>query len=404
MPNRRTVLKWGAAAVGVAATAPVLRAAAPHVVVVGAGAFGGWTALMLARAGARVTIVDAWGPGNMRASSGGETRVIRGSYGDRAIYTRMAARSLRLWQDHEKRWGRELYFPTGALWMFGADDSFARGSESVMRAEGLPFERPALADARTRWPQIDFTGVQSLMFEREAGYLLARQSCAVVLEQAQRAGAEYRQAAVKAGEPAKRLDAVTLGDGASLAADTFVFACGPWLGSLFPETVGNRVRSTRQDVYYFGQPSGDRRFEPPALPVWIDYGDRLIYGIPGNAHRGFKIADDTHGPAFDPTNGDRQLREDDVERTRAFVRRRFPLLADAPLLGGEVCQYENSPDSHFIVDRHPAASNVWIVGGGSGHGFKMGPALGEMVSNLVLRDEAPDPQFALARFTTRLEP
>ena len=403
MPDRRTVLKIGAASVVAAAVGPAIRAAAPRVVVVGAGAFGGWTALSLARAGAAVTIVDAWGPGNMRASSGGETRVIRGSYGDRAIYTRMAARSLRLWRDAQRRWGRPVYFPTGALWMFGGDDSFAGASEHAMRAEGLPFERPTLPSAKARWPQIDFTGVQSLMFEREAGYILARQSCALVLEEAQRAGASFRLAAVAGAEPAKRLDRVTLQDGSSLAGDIFIFACGPWLGRLFPQTIGSRIRSTRQEVYYFGVPAGERRFEPPTLPVWVDFAERLIYGIPGNAHRGFKVADDSHGPEFDPTHGSRQLVDAEIERMREFVRRRFPAIGDAPLLGGEVCQYENSPDSHFIVDRHPAAANVWIVGGGSGHGFKMGPALGEMVAQLVVKDAAPDRQFALDRFAERKE-
>lgn len=375
--------------------------AARSVVVVGAGAFGGWTALWLARRGARVTLIDAWGPGNMRASSGGETRVIRGSYGDRAIYTRMAARALRLWRESEREWNRQLYFPTGALWMYGADDSFARASEQAMAAEGLPFERPALDAARRRWPQIDFDGVKSLMFEPEAGYLLARQSCAIVVDRARAAGAEYRVAEAQPVSPARALDRLALSGGDSVAADTFVFACGPWLGRLFPDVIGPRITATRQEVYYFGPAPGDTRFDEGRLPIWVDQGERFIYGIPGNANRGFKIADDTRGVEFDPTSGQRDLTDEGVAAARAFLRRRFPALAAAPLLGGEVCQYENSPDSHFIVDRHPRAGNVWIVGGGSGHGFKMGPAVGEAVADLVLKDGTADPQFALDRFDKR---
>lgn len=376
--------------------APSLRLA-PHVVVVGAGAFGGWTALWLARRGARVTLIDAWGPGNMRASSGGETRVIRGSYGDRAIYTRMAARALSLWREAERDWNRQIYYPTGALWMYGANDEFARASEKVMTAEGLPFERPSIDEARRRWPQINLDGVKSLTFEREAGYLLARQSCAIVAERARAAGAEFRVAEAQPVSAQRALDRLELAGGASVAGGTFVFACGPWLGRLFPDVIGSRIRSTRQEVYYFGPAPGDTRFEERSLPVWVDHGERFIYGIPGNANRGFKIADDTHGVEFDPTNDQRDLTDDGVAAARAFLRRRFPALADAPLLGGEVCQYENSPDSHFIVDRHPGAENIWIVGGGSGHGFKMGPAIGEMVAHLVLKDGTPDPKFALSR-------
>jgi sarcosine oxidase len=397
MPTRRTVLKLAAVPL-VLAAAPVMRTQRRHVVVVGAGAFGGWTALWLARRGAQVTIVDAWGPGNMRASSGGETRVIRGSYGDRAVYTKMAARALSLWKASEREWQRRLYSPTGALWMFGADETFALASLKVMASEGLPVERPSLDAARKRWPQVDFDGVRSVMFEPEAGYLLARQSCAAVLEQARRAGAVYRVGSSQPVSATRALDRIGLVDKTSIAADTFVFACGPWLGSLFPDVVGKNVRPTRQETYYFGPPAGDSRFDDTSLPVWVDFADRLIYGVPGNAHRGFKIADDTLGADFDPTDGQRELSNDQLAAARTFMARRFPGLAKAPLLGGEVCQYENSPDSHFIVDRHPGAPNVWIVGGGSGHGFKMGPALGEMVADLVLKDGTPDPTFALKRF------
>ena len=394
--TRRSILKL-AAVPFVAARAPGLRAAAPHVIVVGAGAFGGWTAWWLTRRGARVTIIDAWGPGNMRASSGGETRVIRGAYGSRTIYTRMAARALRLWREAERDWQRQFYFPTGALWMFSADESFRDESVKALTAEGLPSDRPSLEDARRRWPQINFDGVRSLMFEPEAGYLLARQSCAHVVDRARALGAEYRAAAALPLSPGRTLDRLPLSGGDSLAADAFVFACGPWLGTLLPDVVGKRVRPTRQEVFYFGPSAGDRLFSEERLPVWVDYGERLIYGIPGNANRGFKLADDTLGGDFDPTSGQRRLSENQIAAARAFIRRRFPALADAPLLGGEVCQYENSSDGHFIVDRHPGAPNVWIVGGGSGHGFKMGPALGEMVADLVLKDGTPDPVFRLAR-------
>ena len=159
-----------------------------------------------------------------------------------------------------------------------------------------------------------------------------------------------------------------------------------------------RVKPTRQEVYYFGTPAGDRRFEDGQMPVWIDFADRLLYGIPGNTQRGFKLADDTSGPAFDPTNGSRDLSAAGVDWARKYLATRFPALAKAPFLGGEVCQYEASPDSHFIVDAHPGASNVWLVGGGSGHGFKMGPAMGEIVAGAVLGASKPDPTFHIARF------
>jgi glycine/D-amino acid oxidase-like deaminating enzyme len=380
------------------------------VVVVGAGAFGGWTAYELARRRARVTLVDAWGPGNVRASSGGETRVIRATYGTRSTYTKMAKRALALWRQYDELWQRGFFHKTGAMWLFSESDrsgrasaaalEFSRASADALRAEALPFEELTPVEARRRFPQVSFDGVSSVLIEGDAGYLLARRACEHVVERAIAEGAEYRQAsaAVPVRIEGAPFQGVTLADGTLLRADAFVFACGPWLGSIFPDAVGALVTPTRQEVYYFGTPAGDARFLDPQLPVWIDYGERLTYGIPGNANRGFKVADDTPGPRFDPTNGQRDATHAGIKRARAFIARRFPALASAPLVGAEVCQYEASPDSHYLIDRHPAASNVWIVGGGSGHGFKMGPAMGELVTSLVLGESQPDPIFGLARF------
>ncbi len=403
MPTRRDVLKASLAfplsTVRRSSWLGGQGAQGPRVVVVGAGAFGGWTALELQRLGARVTLVDAWGPGHTRASSGGETRVIRTTYGTRVIYTRMAARALTLWREYEARWQRQFLTKTGALWMFGADDSFGRASASVLRAEGLAVEELTSADAARRYPQISFDGVRSVLFEADAGSLLARRSCEHVVAQFVAAGGDYRLASVVSPATVDRpLQSVPLDGGGRLDADAFVFACGPWLGHLFPDVIGARVTPTRQEVHYFGTLAGDDRFLESRFPVWVDYGDALIYGIPGNVNRGFKVANDAAGPVFDPTLGSREPSPVSVASARAFVARRFPLLKDAPYLGSEVCQYEASPDSHFIVDTHPRAANTWIVGGGSGHGFKMGPAMGELVAAQVLGQRAKEPTFSLSRF------
>src|SRR5262249_10619629 len=147
------------------------------------------------------------------------------------------------------------------------------------------------------------------------------------------------------------------------------------------EVLGERVKPTRQEVFFFGTPAGDARFNEELLPVW---SDRPRYGIPGNEGRGFKIADGTLGPAFDPTSGERTVSAAGLRAARDYVASRFPGLKGAPLVESRVCQYENSPDGRYIVDRHPHAENVWLVGGGSGHGYKMGPALGERVAETVL--------------------
>ena len=389
------MLGGAAAARGQAPAAPTRR---PRVVVVGAGAFGGWTALALRRRGAEVTLLDAWGPGNSRSSSGGETRVIRGMYGADALYTDWVVRSFALWRELEERCGEGLYRRTGALWMFEGDDGYARAALPVLRAAGLPASELDLAAARKRFPQVDFGGVRSVFVEEEAGYLTARRACQAVARALAAEGGELRQAAVGPQRLAGgSLERLALLDGSSLRADAYVFACGPWLGELLPDVVGQRIAPTRQEVFYFGTPPGDSRFAEGEMPVWITFGERVVYGVPGNEHRGFKVADDTRGEPVHPTSLERATTSAALAAARALLARRFPALASAPLLGAEVCQYENSPDGHFLLDRHPAADNVWLAGGGSGHGFKLGPAVGEHVAALVSGEREPLAQFALAR-------
>ena len=406
----------------------------PHIAVIGAGAFGGWTALHLLEHGARVTLLDAWGPGNSRASSGGETRVMRGAYGPDQPYTAMAARALKLWQKYERRWKRQFMHRSGVLWMAsGHDDSFERGSVEALRAAKIKFQQLSAAQMKKRWPQINFEEIQWGIFEPECGYLDARASCQAVLEAFVAAGGKYHQLAVLADGLESGLlrgGALLCGRAAlqgrlnrvkseralapvvapsedcpppqPLKADIYVFACGPWLGKLFPQTIGDLVQPTKQDIFFFGPPAGDVRFTDRHLPVWGDHRKHFYYGIPGalsgDARRGFKIADDTRGPLFDPTTGERAVNPETLKDIREYIAFRFPALKNAPLLETRVCQYEQTPDSNFIVDRHPKNENVWLLGGGSGHGFKHGPAIGELLSDLILKEKEAEPIFRLSRF------
>jgi glycine/D-amino acid oxidase-like deaminating enzyme len=376
----------------------------PHIAVVGAGAFGGWTALHLLERGARVSLLDAWGPGNSRSSSGGETRIMRGTYGPDQPYTELAARALKLWTKYERRWRRQFLHRTGVLWMVcDQEDSFERGSLPMLRQAHIKFHELSTSEMKKRWPQINLQGIPWGIYEPECGYLDARASCQAVVDAFVDQGGSYRQLALSSGglESAgqgSRLPSVELSDGSRLRADHYVFACGPWLPKLFPEALGDVIRATKQDVFFFGTPAGDSRFTDAQLPVWADHHDRFIYGIPGSDRRGFKIADDTRGPAFDPTSGERVIRQATLKRLREYIGFRFPGMKSAPLIETRVCQYEQTPDSNFIVDRHPRMENVWLLGGGSGHGFKHGPALGEMMAEVVLERCEPSSCWGLSRF------
>ena len=399
--SRRTLLKSSAVA-GVAVYidgSPAFAASLQSsVIVVGAGAFGGWSALQLAQKGARVTLLDAWGPGNSRASSGGETRTIRATYGPaHVLYTKMVARALRLWQEYEKQWSLQLFFRSGALRMAGADDSYERAALPVLQEAGIRFEKLSAADCAKRWPQVNFEGVAWSVYEPDSGFLAARRGCEAVLDAFLKAGGQYRQAQATPGPiVANRMDGVSVGQGEILKADSYVFALGPWLGKVFP-FLAPTITPTRQEVFFFGTPAGDLRFTEEHLPTWIDGGKNPFFGVPGNQWRGFKIADDTRGPVMDPSTMERKISEEKLAAARTYLHMRFPAMAGSPLLENRVCQYENSADHNFILDRHPEAENVWIVGGGSGHGFKHGPVMGEMVSDAVLGLKAPPTEMGLVR-------
>ena len=370
------------------------------VAVIGAGVFGAWIAWHLQRAGQRVVLVDQHGPANARASSGGETRVIRMAYGKDAIYTRMAQYSLVQWKDFFARIERpELFRETGVLWLANADDNAARQSVATLGDAGIPhqiFDAEALA---RRYPQITVPADTWALYEPASGGLLARRAVQAVAADCVRAGAELRIDRVMPPAGNGHLAEIRTASGDAIRADRFVFACGPWLGSVLPDALGGRIFPTRQEVFYFGVAAGETRFASPALPIWLDFG-RSYYGLPDIDGRGFKIAHDLHGDAIDPDTLERVPSPKRIAHARDFIAMRFPALANAPLVGAEICQYENTSNGDFVLDRHPAFDNAWIAGGGSGHGFKHGPAVGEYVANLMFANADAEPRFSLANKTT----
>jgi monomeric sarcosine oxidase len=366
------------------------------VVVIGAGVFGAWTAYHLRRAGRRVALVDEYGPGNARASSGGQTRVIRMGYGDQEIYTRWSMRSLRLWKTLLGDAGQSSCFQqSGVLWMAREQDPLTTKTLETLARLHVPHERLERAELEKRWPQVDFGPVTWAILEPKSGFLAAFRSVQAVTRMATSAGVEYLQESVAPPSGKGSLDAVTTRSGRAVRGKAFVFACGPWLPKLFPDLLGERIFPTRQEVLYFGVPAGDDRFGPGAMPVWVDFAEE-VYGIPDFEGSGFKVALDRHGPPVDPDSLERLPAVETVASVREFVGRRFPALKDASIVGAEVCQYENTSNGDFLIDRHPERANVWLVGGGSGHGFKHGPALGEYVAARIADGRAIEAKFALS--------
>ena len=363
-------------------------------IIIGAGVFGAWTATHLQRQGKRVLLVDAAGPANVRASSGGETRMIRSAYGPDAIYSEMSASSLEEWKRLSAGAGLPLFHETGVLFFFQEMVDYAKATIDVHQKLAMPLEVLDRALLDMRFPQVDFSGVAFGMYEPEFGVLMARRSVQYLVSQFVKAGGEYRQA--KAGLPLDGGKAVMIGDDQE-NAEVILYACGPWLPKLFPKLVGERLFVTRQEVAFVAQPTDSDDFLPGKLPGWADFNNgNLFYGFPDIEGRGFKIAHDKHGEHFDPDNGNRRMEEGSFDTLRNYMKQRFPALVDQPFVGERVCQYTNSSNGDFLMDKHPDFESVYLLGAGSGHGFKHGPEIGRMAAGMVtMGTGAPIKRFSL---------
>lgn len=379
--------------VAAAAVAPNAAAAsrAVDVAVIGAGVFGAWSAERLQRAGATVALVDAYGPANALASSAGESRVTRLSYGGDPLYSEMARESLAAWESLSRLSGTPIFYRAGVLWFSPAADAYMKKSLTYLERTATPHRRLTAKAMRKEYPQMRFDDGEAGFLEIGTGALIAGRAVQALV-----AVSNLSVHIGRVGPPERARGAYEPLPG--LRAKTLVYALGPWLPGLFPKLLGRRIVATRQEVMHFGTPPGDRRFEVASQPVWADFnnGD-IVYGMPNLEGQGFKIAFDAHGEEVDPDTQDRRVSEASVDRARAYLAQRFPDLADQPLVHSRVCQYENSSNGDFLIDRHPEFENVWLVGGGSGHGFKHGPAVGRIVAEHVLDPTKPvERRFSLA--------
>jgi sarcosine oxidase len=347
------------------------------IVIVGAGTFGASLAWWLARDGVRVTLVDQFEPGDRRATSGGETRLIRCGHGADAHYTASARRARTLWRELEAESGVELLIECGLVWFARQADGWEAASEATMRAQGIPVERLGADEGARLFPSFQGDDLEFLLHEPEAGVLRAQKAVQTLAVQANGHGAKLVQ-----GQAAPEGDRVVV-NGDALEADAVVWSCGGWLPQLFPELVS--VKTTHQDLFFIdgGEPWTD-------APGWVDY-DGAVYGTGDLDGLGVKGAPDTEGPPLAPDDDLPPSNPDNERWIRDYFASRFPALADAPLKSSTTCRYELSPDSHFIAARHPEHASVWLLGGGSGHGFKHGPAMAERMAG-ALRGEEPMPE------------
>lgn len=364
--------------------------------VIGAGVFGAWTAHELQRAGQSVVLLDAYGAAHNRASSGGESRIIRMSYGADEIYTRWAARALPRWQELNRQTQPPLFQRTGVLWLAPLREPYLQATLTTLQTVGIAFEKLTPTELAERFPQLALDEELWGIYEPESGVIMARRAVQTLVGQLIERGATYLPEAVLAPSGTGQLNSLRTTGGWTVAAANFVFACGPWLPKIFPDLLGDLIRPTRQEVFFFGVPAGAHSFAATAMPAWMDF-NALVYALPDLEGRGVKLAIDQHGPEFDPDAGARLPSEAGLAAVRTHLARRLPGLRAAPLVEARVCQYENTPHGDLLLDRHPAFTNVWLAGGGSGHGFKHGPCVGAYLAELLTATRpASESRFTLA--------
>lgn len=364
---------------------PAIGKNRPDVVVVGAGAFGGWTALELRERGYKVTLVDAYGPGNPHASSGGETRNIRASYGERGIYTDWTTRAWKLWRQRQEEFGRRLIYPSGSI-----RDPGLRGMAAQIKVFDemkLPYELLTPEEVNKRWPQIRTDDIPRAFYEVQSGGVKARETSIAVAEAFERKGGKIILGSATVGQGAGGKLGDILVNGEAISAGQYVFACGPWLKTLFPELMGNKIRTPRAELFFVGPARGDYRYNWTNCP---GVSDRITYTT-ADIGGGYKIAARTGDVPMDPDNDERMPTHHLIPAIERYVALRLPGLVGRPIIQSYVCQTEHTANGHFIIDNHPDFQNLMIAGGGSGHAFKMGPFLGTYLADRI--DGAPqDPE------------
>jgi sarcosine oxidase len=426
--------------------------ASTNVVVVGAGAFGGWTALHLQRLKAKVTLIDMYGPGNSRATSGDESRGVRSSYGDRTRdygthkqgeqWMKWARLSMEKWKEFDAEFSRktrmQVYFTTGDVIMRAQEDDFTRQTRLWWEKYKIPHEVLTGDEVRKRWPQWKTDDLNHAIYEPDAGVVRARRSCEAVAEIFKGTGGRIViDRVIPPDESSFEGSEITTVSGAKYGADLFVFCTGPWLYKTF-DNMKNRMRTGMGQVFYWGTPPGDYRFTHPNMPSW-NFGGATGWAALPNDSRGFRVrggggrrpaASQQAAPAagapaaaappptsplanqaptpptnlsglpintVDPDFSSRYVESDRVPNARTFLESRFPDLKDMPLLATHACHYEQTSSGNFIIDRHPTLRNLWISGGGNAEGFKSGPVIGEYTARRVLgkdKDEEFAKQFA----------
>jgi glycine/D-amino acid oxidase-like deaminating enzyme len=279
--------------------------ASSDVVVIGAGAWGSFTALNLRKMGAKVTLVDAYGPGNARSTSGDETRGVRSSYGDRPgaqgeVWTLWAREAIKRWIAFDDEWGRHfrlnLFHTTGDLILRTEWDNFQLRTKVWWDKNRIPYQVLNPDDVRRAFPVISMDDITAVLYEPDAGVVRARRAAQTAAAAFESLGGKIVIGRAAPPKPSNgKLEEITLDTGQTLRADTFVWAVGPWMAKTFPELLEKKARAPLGYVCYFATPVNDQRFTFPNLPSYNFPGVTGWAALPVD-NRGFRVRGGERAP------------------------------------------------------------------------------------------------------------
>jgi glycine/D-amino acid oxidase-like deaminating enzyme len=372
-----------------------------NVGIVGAGIFGLAAAIELRARGHDVLVVEQGQVPNERASSTDLSKTIRRAYGDNATYVELAERAAPKWRTWHERLGRGFYFQIGQLQI--ARDFHAgqrmRESYEYFQRRGDSLALLSVGEARTRFPQFAYDDADMCVFDPWAGYIASGRAVLDLARLAREEGVAIREEtpAREVVETGGRAEIVL--DDTTLDFDRVVVAAGVWITRLVP-SIGRQFRPTFQQMAFF-EPVDHARFAPGPLPAWgVDVETEGWYGHPLQAEGWVKVSNDLLGAVVDP-DVPRQATPDFLESAREFVARRMPELARGRLVGSRACLYENTPDRDFLIDWAPSCHQILVAGGGSGHGFKFGGSIGEVIADAL--EDRHHPLGDMFRIGTRFK-
>lgn len=358
---------------------------------------GSAAACHLSRRGRKVLGIERFSPAHDRGSSHGKSRIIRQAYFEGEEYVPLLMRAYELWEELEGESGTNLMETTGALMLGAPNSDIVSGSRKSAEKHGLPHEMLDADEIRDRCPALEPPPDTVALFEERAGFLRPEATIKSHLGLAAKHGAELRfeepVRSWKASEGGVKVET----ESGSYEADKLVVAAGAWSSEMLAD-MKLPLRVERRVMHWF-KPKKDAH-PPSRTPVflWAPEGGDVFYGIP-DSPSAMKAAFHYVGEGCSPDTLDREVGEDEVSRIRDYLERYAPSLAGRHVESA-ACMYTNTPDSHFVISKHPEHPNVSVAAGFSGHGYKFCSVVGEILADLALRGETEHPisLFDPARF------